>query len=81
MMCLEDKGYDLRRNTSKIARCPEKNYNKLDIRKMKENRYSFATKNMAATSNRRTRNKTEQGNQNKNKIETTEVDQGKKFFK
>ena len=44
----------------KLLAVPKKNGNKLDVVKMIKNRYTFATKNMFATSNRQTRYKTQQ---------------------
>ena len=77
-LAFQGKCFDLRRYTNKITRRPEKICTKLDMVKMIKSRCSFATKNMVATSNRQTRYKTEQKNQNNSKIETNGVSQRNK---
>ena len=57
-MCLEEKVQNLRRNTNKFVLCPEKNLLQAKYTK-KEKIVTFATKNVAATSNRQTPNETE----------------------
>ena len=58
-MWLEEKGYDLRKNTKKFTRCAEKNLQQARCTEKEKKIVTLATKNMVATSKRETLSKNE----------------------